>query len=730
MSRKMESIAVGVVILSGLLAFGLLFFGGLAFDMLQGSEEPLYLFAQSFPYLGVAIVVGMSFLFYYERNRGREYGSYGSTEKLGESSSYLGKKEQSVEDAMGGKYRVATSGQYIGRSTLSEREIYECLESSAVRALKSNLGLSDPAATDAVESGDWSEDPVAAGFLSQTQPYPRIERLYAAFDPGRAFQRRVERTIEAVESLEAGDVPPALAEASDNEASQTETTDSQSIDGPTPETDGSATDSEGQTDLDRLIDGDQAVEKELQTDGGTPRVAQKRESLLWPAIAAVLFAGVGIAAGSRLLLIAATLPLWYAAFESFSDSPSTTVSVSREITIGDTAVQTNGTEPLADGGQAVRDTTAAHAEADTQFGDPGDTVTVRTTVENVGDSPVVDLRVRDGVPSSLEVTDSSAEQCVSLAVGERKTYEYEIELRRGEHVFGPADIRTRDMTGIVSKTWTEQVGGDGRIECVPTVDNVPLDSGTNDYAGRVPSDEEGAGVEFYSVREYQPGDSIRSIDWRRYAATRELSTVEYRAERATRIVCAVDARRSQLETPTDSAIPTVSLSADAAHQTFETLLGEGHPTGVVGLYGGKINDELAYVPSGTDAETRQCASELLETIRAHERPEDPYIGSRSGDHATELERLLSGETQVFLFTSMADSKPVDLVETLTARGYTVHVISPNVTGGAETAPARLERLSRNNRLTELRRTGAHVVDWDLGRPLELVISEALQEVNV
>lgn len=91
---------------------------------------------------------------------------------------------------------------YQCESTYSVSEIQDTLVTSAVRVIKTRHGLDENSATDAIEQGEWTEDPIAAAFLSPQLPQPLRERLRGALDPGAAFYRRVERTITAIETLE------------------------------------------------------------------------------------------------------------------------------------------------------------------------------------------------------------------------------------------------------------------------------------------------------------------------------------------------------------------------------------------------------------------------------------------------------------------------------------------------------------------------------------------------
>ena len=54
----------------------------------------------------------------------------------------------------------------------------------------------------------------------------------------------------------------------------------------------------------------------------------------------------------------------------------------------------------------------------------------------------------------------------------------------------------------------------------------------------------GRGMEFEDVRQYQPGDDIRAIDWRVTARTGQTHTKQYREEREKPVILAVDQRQT------------------------------------------------------------------------------------------------------------------------------------------------------------------------------------------
>jgi uncharacterized protein (DUF58 family) len=236
------------------------------------------------------------------------------------------------------------------------------------------------------------------------------------------------------------------------------------------------------------------------------------------------------------------------------------------------------------------------------------------------------------------------------------------------------------------------------------------------------------------VREYEPGDSVGSIDWRRYANVRELASVEYRAERSARILCVVDTRNSQFRSPAGSELSIAELTADAADRTVRRFLDEGHPTGVATMEAASID----IVSPGTGAEHRARISATLATGTGAVSENGVSVGD--GDRAVSrrrqerpelaLQQTTSNTTQVFLFSGFFDDKPLEVLTHLCSLGYSVVVISPSVaTGETDELSTRLTALDRQNRLTKARKAGGRVLEWDLGDSIGAVLNRAVREVN-
>ena len=129
--------------------------------------------------------------------------------------------------------------------------------------------------------------------------------------------------------------------------------------------------------------------------------------------------------------------------------------------------------------------------------------------------PVLWMRLTDSVPTGLTLG-SSFRQIVSLQPRERLTLTYTLNgRRRGYYRLGPLATAGGDLLG--SKTYEHQETGDDFVVVYPKI--IPLrDLGLPSQSpfGIVPSRERifEDPTRIQGVRDYQPGDSLRQMDWK------------------------------------------------------------------------------------------------------------------------------------------------------------------------------------------------------------------------
>ena len=382
---------------------------------------------------------------------------------------------------------------------------------------------------------------------------------------------------------------------------------------------------------------------------------------------------------------------------------------------------------------------------------PGESVDVKLRVENTGDSVLPDVRVADGVPEELGVTEGSPRGAFPLAPGESLSLEYTVILQRGRFEFDQPVVRIRSLAGTDQQTLDVPAEGENALVCSETASTPPLRTATLQHAGTVPTDTGGSGLEFYSTRQYHPGDPMSRINWHQVAKTGEFVTVQYRRERATRTVVIVDCRPCTRVTPW-AGYPTVgALSAYAAERVYEVLQEQGVVTSLTAV---GLGDELPHLtgpddlpwidPGSKDGSVTALFRGANRAARgaSHElsiQPPSPgFDGSRQtavtpradgGESASErdrterTERLLSrlpSDAQVIVCSPVLDNWPVEFGRELSLRGYTCTLISPDATTGMGYGQ-RLGGIHRRLRLKMLERSGVTVTDWPIDQPVEYAL---------
>lgn len=350
---------------------------------------------------------------------------------------------------------------------------------------------------------------------------------------------------------------------------------------------------------------------------------------------------------------------------------------------------------------------------------PGDEVRVTVEVRNEGDGALPDVRVVDGVPADLAVADGSPRHAASLRPGGATTFTYAVRAVRGAHDWRPAAVTVAGPSGAVERETTVETATS--LECaLPAAGApaVPVRALTARRPGRVATDSAGAGVEFHSTREYQPGDPIDRIDWRRRAKTGDLGTVDFRRERAATVVLVVDARAAAYVAPEAGAAHAVERSVAAANRVFGALLDAGDSVGIAAI--GRAGEDCWLAPGvGEDHRARGRALLRTHPVLSPRPPEKARYDSFKADRAAELRRRridrirerLPPNTQIMFFSPVCDDRAAAIVRRFDAAGAPVTVLSPDPTTDRE-PHFELAAMERADRLDALRREGIRVLDWD------------------
>lgn len=358
------------------------------------------------------------------------------------------------------------------------------------------------------------------------------------------------------------------------------------------------------------------------------------------------------------------------------------------------------------------DLAVTHRVADTTP-EPGDTVRVTLAVTNDGDTIVPHLRICDGVPAGLRVTRGRPTAATALRPGETTTITYEVEARFGDHRFDPPYVIARDPIGATEAITRRSV--DTEISCVPPLpEPVPPDrERTTPYTGQVGTNTGGQGVEFYGTREYRHGDPLARVDWKRLARTGDLSTVVYRQEQAAAVVLLIDARRAAYIAPTASGPTAVDHSVRAAAELFGGLVDAGDQVGLTAL-----GPRPCWLPPSAGEEHRARFRQTLANDEAFAAV-PPGNSFHPAKELTRLRARISAGNIVFC-SPLVDDWSTSIVRRLEAAGHAVTVVSPDPTGSGRVGDS-INRVRRDQRMTDLRRRGISVADWNPEEPLPVAL---------
>jgi uncharacterized protein (DUF58 family) len=236
---------------------------------------------------------------------------------------------------------------------------------------------------------------------------------------------------------------------------------------------------------------------------------------------------------------------------------------------------------------------------------------------------------------------------------------------------------------------------------------------TRPWFGHVTSRQIGAGLEFWGIREYVPGDEVRRINWKASARLDRIYSNEYEGERSGDVVVILDARReSAVGSPTVNA---VEVGVRAALGVAEHVLASKNRVGLI-----VQRDVLDWVPPAFGRKQLYRILDHLIHVRAGGDWPFTFV-------SWVLSRYFPRDALVVLISPLTDRTVLGAVTNLVALGYDVAVLSPSpleierrfLAASREQALAyRILAMERENLISQLRRV-AQVVDWDPGTPLAL-----------
>jgi uncharacterized protein (DUF58 family) len=173
----------------------------------------------------------------------------------------------------------------------------------------------------------------------------------------------------------------------------------------------------------------------------------------------------------------------------------------------------------------------------------GETIDVNVQITNDSSEAVDELELRESLPDSLKLESGSSRLTLGLKPDEQAQLWYRLSApKRGVYVLGPMRFRTMDILGFHEHSG--EVSSLDDLTVLPRMEKLgPIElraRRVGPWPGMVPSRKIGAGTEFFELREYNPSDDLRRINWKASAKQGHLISNEFEGEQVTDVLVVVD----------------------------------------------------------------------------------------------------------------------------------------------------------------------------------------------
>jgi uncharacterized protein (DUF58 family) len=343
----------------------------------------------------------------------------------------------------------------------------------------------------------------------------------------------------------------------------------------------------------------------------------------------------------------------------------------------------------------------------------GDEVTA--TIELSSPDGVDNLELLVPLPPELSVEDGAA-RALRLRAGEVRTIEVKVQCERwGAFSVGRVLFRARDTLGL--RSWEGSAGEARPLRVFPSEETLrslipPLE--TQVFAGNQVSRARGEGIEFADLREWQPGDQLRRVNWRATALRGSLWVTEQNPERNTDVVLFLDTFaevRAEGRSTNDRAVRAAATFAHGYLQRKDRV-------GLV-TFGGFLS---WLVPTSGMRQLYAIVDALITSQIVHS------YALRGVDILPP--RTLPPKALVLAITPLLDDRTAAALLDLRARGYDLIVVEVSPVELIAPAPGssldlahRLWRLSREALRWRYEQVGVPVVTWREDMPLAVPVEE-------
>ena len=345
----------------------------------------------------------------------------------------------------------------------------------------------------------------------------------------------------------------------------------------------------------------------------------------------------------------------------------------------------------------------------------GEKIFVKSSIRNTSTATLANLEITETLPSTIYPSKGKNRLVASLGPEESADFLFELEnLPRANYQIGPLIARVKDPYGfylVEKRLESETLSVMPRPQPIGGARLRPKQ--VRAWPGMVPSRILGIGSEFYSTRQYVPGDDPKRINWKASARHNDLIVNETEADRVTDVMVVLDTDVAVFQ-PSETEL--FERGVQAAASVARLLLRQGNRVGLV-LQGG----ERGSLPAGFGKKHERRILYLLAAAK-------PGRASVSTSYVMSLlaTRMLPSRSQIILISPLLDPEMREGVGKLTSAGYNTLVLSPKPSSSGfqseiEKVAFELAMLERSITLLTLEK-GSTVIDWPIEIPLTIALS--------
>ena len=327
------------------------------------------------------------------------------------------------------------------------------------------------------------------------------------------------------------------------------------------------------------------------------------------------------------------------------------------------------------------------------------------------------VEIYDSLPPQARITKGSNYTLLYMRPWQEVSFEYSLKLPlRGHYHLGPVKMRVKDAFDLFYNERIEK--SIHSFSVFPQIEVLEAQVITSRspklLSGAMPLPIIGSGTEFYSLREFVPGDSLRTVNWKALAKKGKMMVNETTREDVMDVILLVDAREiSAIGGGRDTPL---EMSCRAAATYAKQLLDARNNVGLMG-YGDSVER--------VDLDRGEHHLFKILTALSSAKPEGNL---KLQTVLKDLLPYLPSGSPIILFSSLDDDYTISEAFTSTiSRGFTITTISPSSLDFEEKMkripeePLLVARIERDNIISEIRSFGLQIGDWRADESVNTVL---------